>query len=526
MDIKRITSFVLLTTILLGGCISAPTGSDTGSNTEAGWWRDAVFYEIFVRSFYDTNGDGIGDFNGITQKLDYLESLGINAIWLMPINPSPAYHGYHVTNYYAVDPDYGSMDDFKHLLDEAHKRDIRIVFDLVLNHTSTQHPFFAEANSGPNSEYRDWYIWSDTTHGNKWHEGNGGYYFAYFSGEIPDLNYRNPDVTTQIYKVSQYWLEDIGVDGFRMDAAKHLIEEGDKLENTQSTHDWFREYYSVQKSAHPNAYMVGEIFGAGGFIATTYEGQFDQIFNFEIASGIMNSVSGESNSGINSSWNFTLKDMPDGDYATFLTNHDQNRVMSALNGNEQKAKLAAFMLFTSPGTPFIYYGEEVGMQGQKPLDENVRLPMQWNNDENAGFTTGTPWYATNSDIAEWNVAAQEQDNTSLLNHYRALIQLRKKYPTLRTGNTYLLETGNSGVYAIIRSSEDQDILILANLKPDTISEYGLELKDNALADRTFTPDAIFGSGEGTQITISNGKFNDYKPLDELPPYSMYIFLLE
>lgn len=530
MDAKRFISLLLLT-VILPGC-SAPqlppkpvsTGPESGSNADA-WWRDAVFYEIFVRSFYDTNGDGIGDFNGITQKLDHLESLGVNAIWLMPINPSPSYHGYDITNYYAVNSEYGSMDDFKILLDEAHNRDIRIIIDLVLNHTSSAHPFFVDANRGPDATYRDWYVWSETDTGGQWHEGNGGYYFGFFWGGMPDLNYRNPDVTSQMFDVTRYWLEDIGVDGFRLDAAKHLIEEGDVLENTQSTHDWFKGFYTFYKSIDPDAYTVGEVFGAGAFIATTYEEQFDHVFNFELASGIMNSVNGKSNSGINSAWKFTLKDMDDGDYATFLTNHDQNRVMSVLNGDEEKAKLAAFMLLTSPGTPFIYYGEEIGMQGRKP-DEDIRLPLQWNTDTNAGFTTGTPWRALDTNYTQVNVAAQEDNPDSLLNQYRALIQLRSEHPALRTGKTVLLETGSTGVYAIIRSEGEEHILVLVNLKDTPISDYELTLTDALLKDGVITPISLFDSAEGLQTTVANGNFSGYKPLETIPPYSAYLFSLE
>ena len=505
---------------------STQTIESTSEAESASWWREAVFYEIFVRSFNDSDGDGIGDFNGITQKLDYLESLGVNAIWLMPINPSPAYHGYHITNFYAVDPEYGTKDDFKHLLDEAHKKNIRIIMDFVVNHTSTSHPFFVDANSSPDSKYRDWYIWADTTHGNKWHEGNGGYYFAYFSGEIPDLNYRNPEVTAQTYKVSQYWLEDVGIDGLRVDAAKHLIEEGDKLENTQSTHDWFKEYYSSQKSSHPEAFMLGEVFGAGAFIATTYEGQFDQIFNFEIASGIMNSVNGESNTSINGTWNFTLKDITDGNYATFLTNHDQNRVMSVFNGNEQKAKLAATLLFTSPGTPFIYYGEEIGMQGKKP-DEDIRLPMQWNASPNAGFTTGTPWRKPFENFEAVNVAKQEADPNSLLNLYRTLIQLRKSHPALQSGSSIsVLHTGNPGIFAFIRTDGNEQFLILVNLKKTPITEYSLSMTESVLSNGILTLSSMLENVQAENVVIENGMFKNFKPLDEIPAYQAYIFSLK
>ncbi|MBT3391812.1 MAG: alpha-amylase, partial [Chloroflexi bacterium] len=349
------------------------------------WWRDAVFYEIFVRSFYDSDCDGIGDFNGITQKLDYLQALGVNAIWLMPIHPSPSYHGYDVLNYYAVNHEYGSMDDFQRLLDEIHRREMHLIVDLVLNHTSSAHPFFVDANNNPNSPYRDWYIWSDTDPGNGWHQGAQGYYYGFFWSGMPDLNYTNPEVTAQMNNVVRYWLDDIGVDGFRIDAAKHLIEDGDQRENTPATHDWYKKFYAVYKTDHPNAYTVGEVYGAGGFIAQTYTDQLDHVFNFELASGFVNSANGRSNTGINSAYTLTLKNMLEGNFATFLTNHDQNRTMSVFNGDLGKAKTAASLLLTAPGTPFIYYGEEIGMQGKKP-DEDIRLPMQWSADQQAGFS--------------------------------------------------------------------------------------------------------------------------------------------
>ena len=274
-----------------------------------------------------------------------------------------------------------------------------------------------------------------------------------------------------------------------------------------------------------DAYAIGEVFGAGAFIATTYEEQFDHIFNFELASGMVNSVNGESNTSINSAWRFTLKDIEDGDYATFLSNHDQNRVMSILNGNEDKAKLAAFFLLTSSGTPFIYYGEEIGMQGKKP-DEDIRLPMQWNSEANAGFTTGTPWRAVDVNFADVNVSLQENDADSLFKQYQTLIELRNQYPVLRAGKTYLLDTGNPGIYAIIRSDGNQHLLVLVNLKDAIISEYGLTLNENVLPDGIINLETLFGYVEASQINIVDGKFSDYKPLDEIHPYSAYLFRLK
>ena len=534
---KRLFPVFLLISLLIGCMPAAQTSVPTTPELvptqtaeaplETGsalWWKDAVFYEIFVRSFNDSDGDGIGDFNGIVQKLDYLQELGINAIWLMPIHPSPSYHGYDVLNFYAVNPEYGSMQDFKNLLNEAHRREIKIIIDLVLNHTSSRHPFFTNARSGPNSEYRDWYVWSDTG-GNRWYEGSDGYYYAYFWSEMPDLNYRNADVTEQMNEVTRYWLTDIGVDGFRIDAAKHLIEEGDKVENTDATHEWFKGFYTFYKSENPDAYTVGEVGGAGAFMATKYTQQTDQIFNFELASATVSSVSGESNTSINSAWNFTLKDIPDGDYATFLTNHDQNRVMSVLQGNQEKAKLAAVILLTSPGVPFIYYGEEIGMQGRKP-DEDIRLPMQWSADANAGFTTGTPWRAPDPTYVDVNVVEQDQDPNSLLNLYRMLTKLRHEHVALRSGDLTVLETGNPGVYAILRSEGNEHLLVVINLKETPISDYGLSLREKRLSDSSITPSSLLDSTVAAPLTIVNGTFDVYKPVEELPGYQAYIFQLK
>ncbi|MBI5944301.1 MAG: DUF3459 domain-containing protein [Chloroflexi bacterium] len=529
--LKKIISTLLLLSFLSACAPAAPTVDPVSTQTAtpviepepANWWSDAVFYEIFVRSYYDTDGNGIGDFNGITQKLDYIQSLGVNAIWLMPIHPSPSYHGYDVTNYYNVNHDYGSMDDFKNLLAEAHKRDIRIIIDLILNHTSSQHPWFKNANSDPNSPYRDYYVWSETSGGGKWHEGNQGFYYGYFWGGMPDLNYKNPAVTADMLKVTDFWLNEVGVDGFRVDAAKHLIENGDKLENTPATHEWYKGFYSEYKKQNPQAYAIGEVFGAGSSVVKSYTGdQLDQIFNFEMSSGFVNSANGGANSGITSAFKFAFMDMPDFNYATFLTNHDQTRAMSTFNGNLDKAKLASFLMLTSPGTPFIYYGEEIGMSGKKP-DEDLRLPMQWSNAENAGFSTGTPWRAPNADFATVNVTAQFDDPNSLLNHYRTLIELRKQHSALQSGDAVLVETSNPAVFALLRKSGGQTILIVANLGNAPIADYKLDLSENILSDGSLTPTTLFGAGEAQLLEVTGGKFSGYKPFTELPPYQTYLF---
>jgi alpha-amylase len=281
----------------------APTPTSVFVNGTEGqpWWNDTTFYEIFVRSFYDANGDGKGDFNGLTAKLDYLSSLGIKGIWLMPINPSPSYHGYDVADYYGINPDYGTMDDFKNFLKQAHQRGIRVIMDLVLNHTSSQNPWFVKSQD-PTSKYRNWYIWStqdpgksDSTVAKYWHNIAGsGYYYGYFTADMPDLNYKNPEVTQEMENVVKTWL-DLGIDGFRLDAAKYLIEDGDKIEDTQATHDWFKAFRPVYKAINPQALTVGEIWSSSYTVLSYSLGdQLDLGFDFDLAQSWVNStISGD-----------------------------------------------------------------------------------------------------------------------------------------------------------------------------------------------------------------------------------------
>ncbi|MBI2758248.1 MAG: alpha-amylase [Chloroflexi bacterium] len=529
---KRLIPLILI--LILAACVpagpkpaSVSTASPAAETAARPWWRDAVFYEIFVRSFYDTNSDGVGDFNGITAKLDYLQDLGITGIWLTPINPSPSYHGYDVTNYYNVNPDYGTMEDFKRLLDEAHKRGIRVIMDLVLNHTSSQNPFFADANNNPDSKYRDWYVWSDTDPGKSWYPGKRGYYYGFFCNCMPDLNYRNPEVTAQMQNVLRFWLNDVGVDGFRVDAAKYLIEEGDQIENTPATHEWYKDnFYPSYKADNPNAYTVGEVYGAGAILIKSYTGnQLDQVFNFEMSSGFLNSAAGGSNSGVNSAIKFSLKDMPNFNFATFLTNHDQNRVMSVLNGDVNKAKVAAALLLTSPGTPFIYYGEEIGQQGKKP-DENIRLPMQWSADANAGFTTDKPWRAPFANYQTVNVAAQQNDPNSLLSLYKSLIRLRADHSALRTGGILLPDTASTGLFASLRFNDQEAVLVLVNLSGISLSDYSLTLDKSSLPAGTYQLSLLLGADSNASFTINaDGGFSNFKPISEIPPCAINIYQL-
>jgi glycosidase len=512
---RKTLLLLLILASLLTSC--GPTASTEVPT--APWWGDAVFYEIFVRSFYDSNGDGIGDFNGITEKLDYLNDgdpntttdLGVTGIWLMPIFPSPSYHGYDVTDYYGVNSQYGTMEDFKKLLEEAHKRGIRIVIDLVINHTSDQHPWFKEAKRDKNSKYRDWYIWSETNPGYKgpwnesvWHSSTTGFYYGIFTANMPDLNFNNRQVTKEIEKVMDYWLTDVGVDGFRMDAIKHLIEEGTRQENTTATHEWLQKnFYPTYKSANPEAVVVGELSGNDANSIGTYvkNKQFDMAFNFQLASAFISSANSRSASYASRALELSTKILDDSQFAPFLTNHDQDRIMSDLRGDVEKAKVAASLLLTSPGTPFIYYGEEIGMQGRKP-DENIRLPMQWSEGKNSGFTTGKPWRTPNSDYTTVNVALQNEDPNSLLSHYRALIQLRNANSALRTGSYATVQTDNDRLFASLRISKDEAVLVLINTGEEPISTLSLKLNETSLSAGDYLLTTLLGAPLNLSLSVN------------------------
>jgi alpha-amylase len=506
------------------------------------WWNDDVFYEIFVRSFFDSNGDGIGDFKGLTSKLDYLndgdptstDDLGITGIWLMPIFPSPSYHGYDVTDYFGINPQYGTMDDFKNFLAEAHKRNIHVIIDLVLNHTSDQHPWFQQAVANPNSPYRSWYIWSETNPGYRgpwdetvWHPSPTGYYYGIFVSTMPDLNYENPAVTQEMEKVVRFWLEDIGVDGFRLDAAKHLIEDGAKQQNTTATHQWYTAFRPLYKAINPQAMTVGEINGDDLLNLATYLNgdQLDLAFDFGLARAFINSITQRAAISTTSQLQYAEKFLPPNQYATFLTNHDQVRLLSQLAGNVDRAKVAASLLLTAPGVPFVYYGEEIGMQGTKP-DELIRRPMQWTTETNAGFSPSTPWEPLDPDYPKFNVASESNDPFSLLNHYRALIHLRNESAALRLGNIDVVRNSNSRIYSILRIRQNEAILVLVNLTGNTISSFTLSLDKSTLPSGVYQLQSLFGKASFPDLTLdSTGGFSGYFPAYEIPAYGTIILQL-
>ena len=535
---------VLLLLAIISGCstvatqtampLPEPTPTPVISQGTEGfpWWNDAVFYEIFVRSFRDSDGDGIGDFNGITEKLDYLEALGIKGLWLMPINPSPSYHGYDVTDYYAVNSDYGTMDDFKRLLEEAHKRDIKVIIDFVMNHTSSKHPWFLSALT-PGSEYHDWYKWSETDPGTlgpwgakAWHRAsNGQYYYAIFWDQMPDLNYDNPAVREEIKKVTSFWLKDIGIDGFRLDAVRYMAED-DQLADSKANHAFLEEWGQYYRSINPQAFTVGEAWTDNAnvkkYINTNKE--LASAFNFDLSAAML-----KLNEGNTTSLRFilqtTIRDFPEQDNANFITNHDMPRVMNQLGTDkEQRAKIAAGILLTAPGIPFIYYGEEIGMSGTKP-DELIRTPMQWDNTQGAGFTDGKPWEAINADFLLVNVAKQTGDSTSLLEHYRDLIQLRNEHSALRIGKTYVTDSKSNKIISYLRAGKDETLLVIINIDDAPVSGYDLELPLGPLSGQYDAASLLDNSTINPLTANAKGGFNAYNPLNELPPYSVTVIQL-
>lgn len=527
---NRIRLFILLIVSLLLTLTLSAQETDTNDRE---WWRDRIFYQVFVRSFYDSDGDGIGDLRGLTEKLDYLQDLGISGIWLLPISPSPSYHGYDVTDYRGINPDYGTMDDFRELVAQAHQRGIAVIIDLVINHSSVEHEWFISSANEPDGDYGDWYIWSDENPNFRgpdnqvvWHNRDGRYYYGVFWGGMPDLNYQNPDVTAEIYDVARFWIEDVGVDGFRLDAIKHIIEEGRIQENTLSTRAWMADFNEYVHALNPDAFLVGEVWSSSISAAPYTDTAVDVVFEFDLAEALISSVGLGVGASIRRQMETIGTLYPQGQYGTFLTNHDQNRLMSQLRGNIPAAKTAASLLFTLPGIPFIYYGEEIGMVGVKP-DEQIRTPMQWSDTQpSAGFTAGNAWIDINPDWeAGITVSAQESQADSLYNHYRHVIELRNSIPALKQG-TYTTINANAGtVYSFLRQTEDQTVLVIINLRERVQENYGLTLEGGILEGFTQARLLTDNGADIAQPDIINGDLTEYRPFEALEPLGLYIIEL-
>ncbi len=451
------------------------------------WYKNAIFYEVYVRAFHDSNGDGHGDLPGLTQKLDYLQELGVDCLWLMPIYPSPLKDdGYDIADYYNILETYGTAQDFKTLLDEAHVRGMRVIADLVLNHTSDQHPWFQASRSDKSSPYRDYYVWSDTDQKYQdariifldtersnwtWDEQAKQYFWHRFYSSQPDLNYDSPAVRQEMLNVARHWLE-MGIDGFRADAVPYLFErEGTNCENLPETHAYLKEFH------------IG--------------------FHFPVMPRIFMALRKEDKTPLVWIVDRTPPIPAECQWVIFLRNHDEltlemvteeerqwmwqeyapeprmrlnlgirRRLAPLLDNDRRKIELANSLLLTSPGSPIIYYGDEIGMGDDIYLpDRNgVRTPMQWNNELNAGFSTApadalyAPMIQVEPYGAQWvNVADQRVDPNSLWHRLRRMISVRKAHPAFGWGDFSWAETGSLAVAAYWRVYGDEQLLILNNL---------------------------------------------------------------
>lgn len=491
------------------------------------WWKSAVFYEIYVRSFRDSNGDGIGDLRGIIDKLDYLNdgtpsSLGIDAIWLSPVHPSPDYDfGYDVSDFSSINPAFGTMEDFDELLREAHDRGIRVVMDLVMNHTSDEHPWFMESRSSRDNPYRDWYIWRDGRSfrrpPNRWRSAVLGsawtydrdtrqYYYHAFLKRQPDLNWRNPSVKASMFDVARFWL-DRGVDGFRLDLINHLVEDEELRDNPRclgrypyewqehiydrdrpETHQVLKEFRGLLDE-YGDRMMVSEVYAFDPKLAASFYGEGDDeshlVFNYDY---LFTRFAAKSFRRVVTEWDNAVPE--EGWPALFLGSHDTPRLFSRYGRFRDawsRAKVLAALLLTSRGTPFMYYGDEIGMSNchiprwemQDPVGRLVwpipmgrdrcRTPMQWNGGPFAGFTSGTPWLRVHRSYKHRNVEEQSANEESLLDFYRRLIHLRRRTPALNRGSmrvwggTQKIWQGVPLKYlTYLREHGDQSILVAMN----------------------------------------------------------------
>ncbi|PSL23091.1 alpha-glucosidase [Chitinophaga ginsengisoli] len=479
------------------------------------WWQTGVIYQVYPRSFQDSNGDGIGDLRGITGRLDHLQWLGIDAVWLSPIYPSPmADFGYDIADYTGIYSLFGSMQDFDTLLNEVHRRDMKLLLDLVPNHTSNQHPWFLESRSSRDNPKRDWYIWHDPLPDggapNNWLSVFGGeawewdaatqqYYYHAFLKEQPDLNWRNPAVQEAMFDVMRYWLTK-GVDGFRVDVMWHMIKDK-QLRNNPVNPDYephmatYSQQLPVYSTDQPE---VHEVVHKMRRVMEEFDG--DRVMIGEIYLPIQQLMPyyGADNKGAHLPFNFQLLSLPwnassiavaidqyegalpaQGWPNWVLSNHDQHRIASRVG--QQQARVAAMLLLTLRGTPTIYYGDEIGMrnvaipfdevqdpQGLNMPDKNLsrdpsRTPMQWDNSVNAGFTTGKPWLRLSKTYQRVNVSAQKADSYSMLSLYRQLIALRRREPSLTTGD-YSPVFSDNQILAFMRQHEGHSsFLIVLNL---------------------------------------------------------------
>ncbi len=486
--------------------------------------REGVYYSLFVRSFADSDGDGVGDFRGLTAKLDYLNDgddrtagdLGVTGIWLLPIFPSPSYHGYDVTDYYGVNPQYGTMADFEAFLAAAEKRGISVIIDMTCNHSSSQNPWFVQS-ADPKSPYRDWYRWisadedgynlNQTIWGHKlWNAYNGSYYSGLFYSGMPDFNLSTPALREEFRKIAKFWM-DKGVSGFRFDAAGHVFNAA-KLRAGEPSQEqaiaFWEEYVGYIRTLNPDSYTVGEVWEPT-FTRAAYMKGLGSDFHFDLGTKIVDAIregSGGKNNIANSlaaDYSAYAGENPDYIDAPFLSNHDQNRVSGLLKGDPAQLKLAASLYILAEGVPFIYYGEEIGMMGAKP-DEQLRTPFLWASEGKDRYQAS--WIASKYNKNTVPASLQGKDPLSLLSHYKRLIRLKTAHPALYAGRLSPLATDNSAVVSWEMKAETESAFVLHNLSAEAVTV--------ALPPRYAPPSApqadtsaarlVFATYDGTLVT--------------------------
>ena len=486
------------------------------------------YYEIFVYSFCDSDGDGIGDMNGITSKLDYISDMGFNGIWLMPIMPSPTYHKYDTTDYNTIDPQYGTLEDFQNLLVECKKRDIKLIIDYVLNHTSAKHPWFIEAVAyleglakGEEPDMKEcpsvgYYHFVKNTDKRKGYHKAGSskwYYECVFWDQMPDLALENPDLRAEIEKNAKYWLE-MGVDGFRLDAVKEYYS-GETSKNIEVL-QWFCDYV---KSISVDAFIVGECWDESRVIANYYQSNIISIFNYPLAqyNGIIASAVRKLGTASAKSYANALIELdkkyresnPNYIDAPFISNHDNTRVSAQLGNNENQMKMAAGMLLTMNGSPFVYYGEEIGMNSRGDKDENKRLPMQWSATDASGMTK-PPRGADQVDQMFAPLDEQLKDPLSIANYYRRALRLRNENPEIARGELSLIDTLiDKNICAVRKVYEGSEIVIIYNINGEA-ADVDLKLASIENID-------IRGylTVDGSEVTLNEGVL-------KMPLYSIVI----
>ncbi len=556
------------------------------------WWQEAVVYEIYCKSFCDSNGDGIGDLKGVMSKLPVLKELGVNCIWFAPIYKSPQVdNGYDVADYQDIEPDYGTLDEFKELLNVAHSMGIRVIMDMVLNHSSDEHRWFKESRKSKDNPYRNYYIWKapkeDGSEPNNWgnyfREGNGSawtydeltgeYYFHQYSAKMPDLNWEYEPLRKEIYEMLNWWL-DLGIDGFRLDVFTRLkktpgfpdttLKPDEKLDrngfvldrsmctNVEGIHEILRDI-NRNVFGPRDCMTVGEGSGVTSENALMFVGadreEINMVYHFELASRKMDKFSIGNFRKVQKGWAEVIQ--KGGWGVQYLSNHDSQRQVSHYGDDGkyrvESAKLLATLIHTTPGTPFIYQGEEMGMvnvrfddikdynccytigdynsminSGSTPreaLDElapksrdNARTPYQWNNGENAGFSSGKPWMKLNPRYKEINLEADRKSNDSIFAFYQKLIEMRKTQPAIIDGDLKFYLEDSKEIFMYTRACSEQTILVIANYSKDNV-EFKM-------------PEQLSGSKWKCILSnVENGSNSVLEKL-EFKPYETKVYLLE